>query len=200
MMRLEDYRTLFAASSLVLILIAAFPALSMVVSFPKGSERFSELWVLGPNRRAEDYPFNVTIGEQYRVFVGVGNQMGSSMYYIVYVKFRNQIQPLPDASSSKPSSLPPLYEFRAFVADGATWESSVNFSILKLSRLKGSCFVRRMSINSVVFSLDSSSNWDSERSGFYYQLFFELWLYNTTSRSFQFHDRFVGIWLNMTGA
>ncbi len=198
-MRIEDYRALFVATSLVLILIVAFPALSMVVSFPRGSERFSELWVLGPNHMAEDYPFNVTIGEQYRVFVGIGNRMDSSIYYIVYVKFRGQIQPMPDTSNSTPSSTPPLYEFQAFVADGATWENPVDFSILEASRSGSSYLVRRMSINDMIFSVNSSSNWDSERSGFYYQLFFELWLYNTTSRSFQYHDRFVGIWLNVTG-
>jgi uncharacterized membrane protein len=197
-MSVRDYRTLFAATSLVLILIAAFPALSMVVPLPKGSERFTELWVLGPNHMAEDYPFNVTVYEQYRVFVGIGNHMGSSARYLVYVKFRNQIQPPPDTSNSEPSPLPPLYEFQVFVADGETWESPVNFSILKVSRLEDSCLVRRVLINGVIFSVDSPSNWDSERNGFYYQLFFELWLYNTTLRGFQFHDRFVGIWLNMT--
>jgi len=197
--RIEDYRALFVATSLVLILIVVFPALSMVVSLPKGSERFSELWVLGSNHMAEDYPFNITIGERYNLYVGVGNHMGYPVHYIVYVKFRNQTQPLPDTSNSTPSSLLPLYEFQFFVPDGDTWESSVNFSILEFSFLNDSCLVRRMSINDVVFQLDSSSNWDSERNGFYYQLVFELWIYNTTLRGFQFHDRFVGIWLNMTG-
>jgi len=196
---LEEYRTLFLAASLALILIAAFPTLSMVIRFPKSSENFSELWVLGPDHKAEGYPFNVTANEAYRVFVGGSNHLGYSVYYVLYVKLRNQTQPLPDNQKSVPSSLPPLYEFRAFVPDGATWETPVVFSFLEVSPFENSCFVRRMSINDVVFSLDSSSNWDSERSGFYYQLFFELWLYNTTLQSFQYHDRFVGIWLNMTG-
>jgi len=197
-MNLEEYKSAFLVTILCLILVASFPTVSMVVPFPKGSERFSELWVLGPNHMAEDYPFNITIRKQYSVFIGIGNQMGSSTYYIVYVKFRNQIQPLPDTSSSEPSSLPPLYEFRAFVADDDTWETPVIFNILEVSRVRNSRLVRSMSINNVVFSVDSSSYWDSERSGFYYQLFFELWLYNTTSQSLQFHNRFVGIWLNVT--
>ena len=197
-MDLEDYRTLFAVTSLALILVAAFPALSLVVPFPGGGERFSELWVLGPNRMAEDYPFDVGVNEAYRVFVGVGNHMGCSSYYVVYVKFRNRAQPLPDAGNSTPSPLPPLYEFRAFVADGATWEAPLTFSFLEVSRLEGSCFVGRMSINDVILSVDCPSRWDSENSGFYYELFFELWLYDVTSRGFRFHDRFVGIWLNVT--
>jgi len=199
-MNLEDYRTLFAVVGLVLTLIAAVPMLSMVVAFPGGGERFSEFWVLGPNHMAEDYPFNAIVNEIYRVFVGVGNHMGRSTYYMVYVKLRNQTQPLPDASSSEPSPLPPIYEFRAFVEDSATWEAPLNFSFLEVSHFENSCLVRRMSINDVIFSVDSSSRWDSENNGFYYQLFFELWLYDVKLRSFQFHARFVGIWLNVTGS
>jgi len=195
---LEEYRTVFAVTSLALMLVAAAPTLSMVVAFPRGVERFSELWVLGPNHMAEGYPFNVRVGEEYRVFVGVGNHMGSSSYYTVYVKFRNPSQPLPEASNSTPSPLPPLYEFRFFIVDGEGWETPLAFTFLEVSRSDDSCFVSQMSINDVVFSVDSPSSWDSENNGFYYQLFFELWLYDVTSRSFQFHDRFVGIWLNMT--
>ena len=197
-MNLEDYRTVFAVTSLALMLVAVAPTLSMVVPFPRNTERFSELWVLGPNHMAEGYPFNVRVGEQHSVFVGVGNHMGCSAYYVVYVKFRNQTQPLPDASKSTPSPLLPLYEFRAFVVDGTAWEAPLTFTFLEVSRLEDSCLVRRMSLNDVIFSVDSPSTWDSENDGFYYQLFFELWLYDVTSRSFQFHDRFVGIWLNMT--
>jgi len=196
---LEEYRTLFAVTTVGLMLTAAFPTLSLVVPFPRSAERFSELWVLGPNRMAEDYPFNVRLGEEYRVFVGVGNHMGSSSYYRVCVKFRNQSQPLPDASNSTPSPLPPLFEFRFLITDGGSREAPLTFEFLEVSHMEDSCLVRRISINDVVFSVDSPSRWDPENKGFYYQLFFELWLYDLTSRSFQFHDRFVGIWLNMTG-
>jgi len=199
-MNLEEYRTVFAAGSLVLILIAAAPTLGLIVPFPRGTERFSELWVLGPNHMAEDYPFNIIFNETYRVSVGVGNHMGSSSYYLVYVKFRNQTQPLPDAVTSEPSPLAPLFEYRFFVADGdgGTWETPLTFGILKVSHYNKSVSVGRILINDVVFLVDTPASWDSKYNGFYYQLFFELWLYNTTSQSFHHHNRFVGIWLNMT--
>ena len=199
-MNLEDYRALFAVATLVLILVAAFPTLSLVVAFPRGGERFSELWVLGPNHMAEGYPFNVRVGEEYRIFVGVGNHMGSSSYYVLYVKFRNQSQPLPDISNSLPSPLAPLFEFRFFVMDGESWEAPLTFAFLEVSGLEDACLVRRMMINDVAFSVDSPSRWDSENNGFYYQLFLELWLYDAMSQSFQFHNRFVGIWLNVTAS
>jgi hypothetical protein len=195
---LEEYRTLFAATSLALILVATVPVVGLVVSFPGSGESFSELWVLGPNHMAEGYPFNVSFGEEYSVFVGVGNHMGCSEYYMVYVKFRNQTQPLPDVSDSKPSPLLPLYEFRFFVADGEIWESLLTFAFQDVSVQGDIMFVGNVSINGVVFSVDCFSMWDSENDGFYFQLFFELWIYDTMSHGFQYHDRFVGIWLNMT--
>jgi hypothetical protein len=199
-MNLEDYRTVFATGSLVLMLVAATPAVSLFVAFPGGGERFSELWLLGPNHMAEDYPFNVEVNETYSVFVGVGNHLGGSSYYLVYVKFRNQTEPLPNATVSEPSPLSPLYEFRFFVVDGDTWEKPLTFSVLEASRDDDFMFVDRLSVNDVVFSVNSSTRWDPEYDGFYFQLFFELWLYNMISQSFQFHNRFVGIWLNMTSS
>jgi len=197
-MDLEDHRTLFMVVTLGLALVAASPALSVFLPFRGGSERFSKLWLLGPGRMVEDYPFNVTVGETYSVFVGVSNQMGCSEYYVVYVKFRNRTQSLPDVSSSLPSSLPPLYEFRFFVADGEAWESPVTFAFQDMTFQDDSVFVGGVWINGVAFPVDASAMWDSENTGFCLQLFFELWRYDKTLQSFRFHDRFIGIWLNMT--
>jgi len=196
---LEGYRTVFTTVGFVLMLVAASPILSVVVPFSGGGERFAELWLLGPGHMAEDYPFNVEVDETYSVFVGVGNHMGSSSYYMVYVKFRNQTQSLPAVSDSTPSLLPPLYQFRVFVADGETWESPLTFAFQNVSLEGDSMFVGEVLINDVAFSVDRFSMWDSEHSGFYYQLFCELWFRDVASRSFRYHNRFVGIWLNMTG-
>ena len=197
-MNLEDYRILFIVATLGLSLVVASPALSAVVPFEGGSERFSELWLLGPWHMAEGYPFDVGVNETYSVFVGVGNHMGSSEYYRVYVKFRNSSQPLPDIDNAVPSSLLALYEFRFFVGNGETWESLLNFGFEDVFLDGDSVFVGGVVINGVVFGVDSSASWDSEYSGFYFQLFFELWRYDLTSQRFEYHNRFVGLWLNMT--
>jgi hypothetical protein len=198
-MNLRDYRTVFAVVSLVLILIAAAPTLGLFVSFKPETERFSELWILGPGHMAEDYPFNVRADESHSVFVGVGNHMGSSSYYVIYLKFRNQTQPLPNATGSIPSSLTPLFEYRFFVVDDGIWEALLDFSVSNISRAGDSLRVGNLSINGAAFPVSSSAIWDSEFKGFRYQLFFELWRYDVTAESLLFHDRFVGIWLNITG-
>jgi hypothetical protein len=198
MMDLEGYRTLFMVATLVLALVAVSPALSVVVPFEGGSERFSEFWLLGPWHMAEGYPFDVGVNETYSVFVCVGNHMGCSEYYVVYVKFCNSTQLLPDVDNSVPSSLSPLFEFRFFVGDGEVWESPVDFGFEDVFVDGDVVFVGGVMINGVVFGVAASARWDSEFSGFYFQLFFELWRYDLESQSFRFHDRFVGIWLNMT--
>lgn len=191
-MELKEYRKLFGAASLILILFATYPVLSMIISIPTGREHFTEFWILGPNHKAEDYPFNVGINEiQGPVHVAVRNHMGYSVYYLVYVKLRNQTQP--SANRTMPSPLDPVYEFRFLLSDRGLWESPFVFSF------EGEpSFISGVSINGDVLPVICSSTWDSERHGFYYQLFFELWLYNGTLRDFEYHDRFVWLWLNMT--
>ncbi len=52
-------------------------------------------------------------------------------------------------------------------------------------------------VNGMAFSVNSSTSFDSETDGFYFQLFFELWRYDVELKTFSFHDRFVGIWLKL---
>lgn len=198
-MKFQDYRTVFQVSSLALVLLAASPALSIMISFPNRGESFSELWLLGPDHMAENFPFNVQVGEEKGVFLGVGNHLGNSAYYRVYVKLRNQTQPLPDINRIAPSSRPSIHEFQFILADGDFWERPITFEILDASLEGDSMNVKKVSINNRITQVDCSSRWDTENSGYSFQLFFELWAYNSENSTFMFHDRFVGIWLNITG-
>jgi len=200
-MNVEEFRGWFIVGSLGLMLLAAAPTLALFIRLPNDSERFSELWLLGPGHKAEDYPFNVRVNEMCSVYVGVGNHLGSPAYYRIFVKFRNQTQPLTVASNATPSPLPELYEFDFFVRDSEVWEKLLNFRIVDVIRYDNYMIVNQLLVNEIVFQLSppSLAMWNSESSGFYYQLFFELWVYNMASQSFGFHNRLVGIWLNATG-
>lgn len=198
-MKLEDYKVVFAAVGLVGVLLFGSPALGLVVHLPSG-EKFSELWVLGSGQLAEDYPFNVRENESYLVYLGVNNSLSSSAYYEVIVKFRNESEPLPNETTGVPSSLPPLYEYRVFLQDGQSWEQPLNFSFSQVSAAQNQSVVGGLTVNGVTLSVDKHAVWDDEGSGYFYELFMELWIYNVASDAFQFHDRFVGLWLNMTAA
>ena len=40
--------------------------------------------------------------------------------------------------------------------------------------------------------------WDPQRMGYYGNVFFELWIFNDTANAFQYNQRYVSLWLNMT--
>ena len=196
-MNFGDFKLFYWLSCLALGLVILSPTLAMVVRLP-GGERFSELWILGPGHMAEDYPFNVSGNSVHKMYLGVGNHMGGLEYYLVYVKLRNQNESLPNNINGTPSVLPPLFEYRLFLEDGSVWERQVQFSFWGVSFEGNLSRVLRLSLDDSAVNVDKVAVWNQTSKGFYYQLFFELWRYNATVSSFQYHDRFVGLWLNVT--
>jgi hypothetical protein len=195
MLTLSDYKTIFVAVGAIGVLLLASPALGPVLHFSMG-EKFSELQLLGSGHMAENYPSNIRANESYLVYVGINNHMRSSAYYVVYVKFRNQSEELPKATV--PSPLPPLCEYRTFLQNDETWEAPLNFSVLDVSFLENRTHVGFLRINDVVLNVDKSTLWDADLMGCYFQLFIELWIYDSEANAVQFHNRFVDRWLNMT--
>ena len=96
-MKLGDYKLIFIAAALIGSLLIASPAIAGAVRLPQG-EQFSELYLLGPSQMAENYPHNIAVGQNYSVYVNVGNHLGSSAYYTIYVKLGNQTDQLPNAT------------------------------------------------------------------------------------------------------
>ena len=196
-MKLADLKWAYVLSCAVLIFVVWIPTVVSLVPFPEG-EKFSEMWLLGENHVIESYPFDVAEGELHRVYLGVGNRLGDSSYYIIYAKFRNQAEPLPDRAAGLPSSLEPVFEYRVFLGDNETWEKEVTFSVGEVSFREGTCRVSRILIDGNSVDVDKVAVRDEADGGFYYELFFELWFYNTSVSSFEFHNRFVGYWLKMS--
>ncbi|HLE75671.1 MAG TPA: DUF1616 domain-containing protein [Candidatus Bathyarchaeia archaeon] len=196
-MNFGNLKLFYALSCVALCLIILAPTLALVVTFPEG-ERFSELWILGSNHMTAGYTFDVAANEKYSVYVGVGNHMKSSAYYAVYVKFKNQAEPLPNDKTETPSPVSPLYTYYVFLQDGDDWEIPMTFSFSGVSFSENRSLVESLTVNDVAFSVDKAAVWDAEDKGYYYQLFLELWIYNTQSKTIQFHNRFVGIQLNIT--
>lgn len=184
-------------------LLVASPALSRLLVWPR-TEFFTELWLLGPNHMAEDYPYNVSRSQNYSVFLGIGNHLGYCAYYSVEVKFRNQTQSTPTSfgplANRTPSSLPSLYNITAFVADEKVWERTLTFSFdytynETLSRVE----FLSLTLNDVMLDLRGYETIGNQsRSEFAGYLFFELWVYNSTINNFQYNGRFVSLKLNMT--
>lgn len=107
--------------------------------------------------------------------------------------------PLPNSTDGMPSLLSALYEYRVVLEDGGVWEVPVDFSFRDISLSGGGCRVEGLSLGGRDLVVDKTVVWDSENSGYFSELLLELWIYDAEERAFLFHDRFVAIWLNMTG-
>jgi hypothetical protein len=197
MWSLNDWKAVFAAVGLIGVLGFSLFGVVLFARAPAG-EVFSELYVLGPGHMAEDYPFNVSMGGVYMVYLGVGNHMGGSAYYEVDVKFRNSTDRLPNATSGEASPLPVVYRYRVFLGDGSFWEAPLSFSLLDVGFGGSFCYVGKLDVNEVVVEVGKVSLWDNDTQGFYYQVFVELWRYDLTTSSLGFDSRFIGLWLNVT--
>jgi hypothetical protein len=124
--------------------------------------------------------------------------MGSVSYYVVEVKFRNETDALPDPTVGTASPLQPLFEERVILQDGGVWEDPLTFSFSNVSGFENKCVVGALKIDGVTCAVNKPAVWDSSHRGYYYELLFELWMYNAGTKVLQFNDRYCAIWLNMT--
>jgi hypothetical protein len=185
------------------MLLVASPAMSRLLVYPQ-TEFFTEMWLLGPNQMAENYPYNLTSGQNYTVYLGLGNHLGYCAYYLVEVKLRNDTQSAPSSfrplENATPSGLPSLTNITAVVADGSVWQVPLTFSFsYGFDTTRNQVEFNSMTLNGAVLNLAGyTTAWNSTRGVFPMNLFFEAWIYNASTSSFQYHARWVGLQFNMT--
>ena len=198
-MNLQEYKVLFIIAISVSALLVASPALQRLLGYPQ-TEFFTEMWLLGPEHMAENYPFNITLNENYNVFLGASNHLEHCAYYAVQVKFRNQNQSAPDPFTRTPSSLPPLYSINFIVADKEAWELPMTFSFdYSYDEVNSQVIFNQMIFNGAALNLNGySATWDAEKSRFFGNLIFELWVYNDAVGGFTYHERYNDLKFNMT--
>ena len=66
---------------LIISIILAISMTVYVVITPKEGEKFTEFYVLGPGGKAEDYPTNLTVGEEGEVIIGIVNHEYADVTY-----------------------------------------------------------------------------------------------------------------------
>lgn len=196
-MKLRDYKIIFIAVALVGVLLIASYAIAGAIRAPPG-EQFSELYLLGPEQMAQNYPSNIAVGENYSVYVDVGNHLGSTADYVLYVKLANATDQLPNTTLGTPSPLTPLYEYRFSIQDSAVWQRLLSFTVTDATVTPTNAQINTIKINDQTQKIDKSTVWNSNSSKFPYTLFFELWLFNEQTGSLEFNDRYVSLQLNLT--
>jgi hypothetical protein len=197
--RLHQYKIFFFVVVAVTALIVASPALQRLLVYPQ-TEFFTELWLLGSDHTGANYPFNITRGENYGVYLGIGNSLGQCSYYVAEVKFRNESMSAPDSFTRKPSDLPSLYNMNVFVPDKQVWEEHLTFSLdYGFDNSSSRVNFYSITLNNVSLDLHGlSSEWNATTSMFYGNLIFELWIHNDSASGLVYHERFVDLKFNMT--
>ena len=197
-MGLQQYRAVLLIVTAVLALFVASPAIQKIVFFPQ-TDFFTELSLFGTYNNAT-YPSNITMGENYRLYLNVDNHLGSSAYYVIETKFANQTQSLPDSFNHTNSALPSLGNITFFVADNESLQLPVDVSFQYKINSNNSrqLDMQSITINGETINANSVTiAWNPEKNGFYGSLFFELWLFNDTTNALQYHQRYVSLWLKM---
>ncbi len=226
-MNLNEFKVLLIVVTAVMTLFVASPALQRILVYPQ-TEFFTELWLLGPGHMAEGFPYNVTSGNSYNIYLGVADHLGHAGYYEVQVKFRNSTQSAPDSFNRTYSSLPALYNMYLVVPDEEQREVPLTFGFdyrfqnvtrvvyrnVTITDDQGNevnvqvpenvtilqVVFDRLRFNNVSLSLEGyTSDWDSAKGIFFGNLFFELWIHDDVSGGFKYHERYVDLKFNMTG-
>jgi uncharacterized membrane protein len=73
----------FLSIVLVISILVAILTTGYVIVFPHEGERFSEFYILGENRTAEYYPTIMVAGNNYPMFIGVGNHEQRNINYTI---------------------------------------------------------------------------------------------------------------------
>jgi hypothetical protein len=198
-MGLSQYKTFILVAMTALALLIASPSIQQLLVYPQ-TDNLTEFWMFGPNHDAA-YPANVTMDQTYRIYLDVTNHLGSAAYYNAELKFRNQTQSGPDSFDRTSSDLPALSSIAMVAAYNQTTETplDISFQYHVVNGTTSTLYMDTVTVNG--FALDASATtiaWNKEKSGFFGNLVFELYIYNGTTNAFQYHQRYLSLWLRMS--
>ncbi len=83
---------------LIITILASIGAIINIVTSAKGTDRFTEFYILGLEGKAGYYPMRVNLGKQVKVLLGIINQEHEEVSYMVTISINgitdNEIGPL----------------------------------------------------------------------------------------------------------
>jgi hypothetical protein len=201
---LRDRTIFFSAFLIVLALTSGLVLLSQIHS---PQDDYFALYTLGESGKAEQYfpndvP-NILPGTQIHWFAGVYNHMGSVQLVRVEFKLLNMTMKGPDEYTNESSPYDPFFDTTRLLLSNETWLFPISWSVLNAT-LK----TRVVTIYSIIFNNQTlTSNVQvSSLGGYNFRIVIELWIYNSSTDSFNFGWSSNGvqkiawnqIWFNMT--
>ncbi len=113
---------------LIVAIVVAVLTTVYVIAFPKDGEKFTEYYILGADKMADDYPEKFAAGTSQFVWIGIGNHEYRNVNYTVETLLLNAEWDNTTNSSVIHASAP-LDRFDVFVADNTTYLEPYNFSV-----------------------------------------------------------------------
>lgn len=147
------------------VLLFSLPTVNVVIKLP-GTEKFSILYLLGPNHDTDSIPFNIKENVQYTIYLGIVNHENSPAYYTCDVKLRNETIAAP--SSEQPSPQPSLYQYKTMIDNEATWETPLAFEINTLTNEGQTIVLTNISINGTPILVSERATQDQQLTGYSY--------------------------------
>jgi len=193
----KHFKALLLVACSVLALFVASPAIQRLVASPH-AEFFTELAIMGPYHNAT-YPYNIQSNENFTLYFDVTNHLGSLAYYLIDIKFQNETQ-AKDSFVGAGSDQSPLGNITFCIANSKTVELPLSISLQYTVDNQNSekLNLKNITINSSTLNIDRRTIiWNSEKQGFFGNVFFELWLFNDTANTFEYNQRYVSLWLKM---
>jgi uncharacterized membrane protein len=195
-MTLRQYRGVLLIAVAVVALLVASPFIEKLVASPQ-TEPYTELWLFGSHHNAT-YPSNVTANQTLHLYLNIANHLGREAQYTVEMKFRGPYESGPDSFNHTASKLKALDTLRCSAANNETVELPLDLSFQYTHLPKtGEVQMENITLNGKVIPLDTTLTYDLKREGFFGNIFFELYLYNETTRELVYNQRYVSLWLQM---
>jgi len=113
---------------LLIVLVGAVVLAGYLSTLPEKIDPYTEFYLLGENGIAEDYVYDLNVGQPNSVILGVTNHEKRLVAYTVEVALANEvINPTTNVTSVK--SVKQIDSFTVNVPEGATYEQPYTFTV-----------------------------------------------------------------------
>jgi uncharacterized membrane protein len=115
---------------LTFAILAAVILTIYVIAVPKEGERFTEFFILGDKQKAADYPDRISIGQDYPLYIGVGNHEYRNVTYTIETWVMNmEFDTM--TNTSRIIVMDPLWQRSLTLAHNKTMTIPYNLSVEK---------------------------------------------------------------------
>lgn len=113
-----------AAAVGIIVLIAVFNVSGYYFA-NRNVEPFSELGILGPNQKIANYPTSVFTGQNFTLYLYVGNHEGHVVYYQVFAKLGTR----GNANANTSLAALPISTYGMILRDNQTYLTPITLSL-----------------------------------------------------------------------